>query len=239
MALPAARKDRRWLYYLVLLLHIPAIYFTRTRSVYVQFLMTVMVMLSIYDTRIARWKFFPAMILAVAVLLGANWSKLTSSDREAGGIGQMKEISIRLELAEKSLNSILEHPFGGVGLAQFRTASLFTPSEVEFQHNQLIGMAVELGLPGMLLYLMIYFLTFSRLYRLCATVPDGVFVNLNLVILLATALFGNMLNNFFVEPSLHLFANLNFFIFAGVADNLYSKYCMHTTVHQPLGVVHN
>lgn len=226
MVLPLTRGPLRLGHIFLLLLYLPAIYFTRTRSVYLHFLLTLFAVMFVYKAKWARWKFLPVVFVLAMAALVMNWEKLTSSDREAGGIGQMKEVGIRLSLADKSLNLLFEHPFGGVGLAQFRTASLFTPSEVEYQHNHIIGMAVELGIPGMLLWVTMLTIIIKRLYRLAAAVPDGRFVNVNLVLLLGTALFVNLFNNVFVEPSLHLFANTNFFIFAGIIDQLYNRYCL-------------
>lgn len=225
MTLRSTRPGLRTVQFLALVLYVPAIYFTRTRSVYVHFLFTLLVLLFIYRSRIARWKIIPVVLLFLGIALISNWNKLTSSDREAGGLGQVEEVAIRLELAEKSLNLLQEYPFSGVGLGQFRTGSLFTPEQAEMQHNHLIGMAVELGLPGAAMYIAILLLVFHRLYRLCGNVPEGDFANLNLVLLLATTLFVDMLNNFFVEPSLHMFTTVNFFFFAGMADGLYEKYC--------------
>lgn len=234
MALQTIKGLRRWPYYLFLILHVPAIYFTRTRSVYVHFVMTAFVLMFVYRSRIARWKFIPGLVLIMGIVFIAKWDNLTSGDRVSGGLGQMKEVAIRLELAEKSLRLLMDNPFGGIGLAQFSTGSLFTPEEIELQHNHLIGMAVELGLPGAALYIMILLLVFHRLYKLCETVPESDFVNLNLVLLLATTLFVNLVNNFFVEPSLHMFTAVNFFFFAGVTDSLYEKYCLRFKRHAPV-----
>lgn len=222
--LPTVKGPKRLPYILLLLAYAPAIYFTRTRSVYLHFLVTVLAVLFLYRTKTSWWRLLPVLFLVAAIVVGANLHKLTSSSRESGGLGEMKEIYIRFGLAEKSRNMILENPISGVGLAQFRTGSLFMPSEVEYQHNHLIGMAVELGLPGLGIYLAMLLVIFRRLYVLADAIPDGVFLNVNFVLLLAVGLFMTLLNNVFVEPSLHLFAQLNFFVLAGIADQLYNKY---------------
>lgn len=233
MVLPALRGFARGVHILLILFYLPAIYFTRTRSVYLGLVLILIVMVFMYKTTWSKWKFIPVIILAGLLAIAVNWSKLTSEDREAGGIGQMKEVEIRLDLMRKSLNLIIEHPFGGIGLAQFRTASLFTPTEVELQHNQLIGLAVELGIPGMLLYIAIFGVLFSRIYRVAGVMPDHSCINANFLLLLTTLLFVDLLNNMLVEPSLHLFANTNFFVFAGISDQLYYRY--YKRVAPPLG----
>jgi O-antigen ligase len=222
--LPSIKGPSRLVYICMLALFIPAIYYTRTRSVYLHFAMTLSVLFFLYKTRFALWKIFPALLFVVFVFVIANIDKLASADREAGGLGQTAEIYIRLALATKSLNLIVENPFGGIGLAQFRTASLFSISDVEYQHNHIIGMAVELGIPATLVYICILALIFWRIYVVVGVIPDNGEIDKNFMLLIATCLFVNLINNIFVEPSLHMFSNLNFFIFAGIADFLYNKY---------------
>jgi O-antigen ligase len=222
--LPTVRGTKRTAYIVLLVLFVPAIYFTRTRSVYLHFIMTLLALLFLYQGRISRWKLIPTVFVGVAMLVGLNMQQLASSDRSAGGMGETSEIEIRLALVEKSREMIAENPFGGIGLAQFRATTLFTPEDVDYQHNQLIGMATELGLPGVCVYLAILAVFFGRLYRLAGNIPEGKFLNANFVLLLAVGLLITMVNNCFVEPSLHLFANLNFFVLAGIADQLYNRF---------------
>lgn len=215
---------KRFLYWLLLLLYLPAIYYTRTRSVYLHFLLTLCALAFAYQTRLPRWKILPIVFFCAALVVAVNSGKLFSADREAGGIGQVKEIAIRLGLANKSIRLIEEHPFEGIGLAQFRTASLFTPADIEFQHNHLIGVTVELGLFGIGAYLLILSLLFARLFTLVDHIPREGFLNPNMVLLLGMTLIVNLVNNTFVEPTLHLFAGANFFLFAGIIDGLYSRF---------------
>ena len=230
LVLPRLGTSKRWLYITVMVLMLPAIFLTHTRSVYVHFLLTLAGLMALYQTRTAKWRFLPMLLLGAFLVVAVNLETLTSGDRESGGIGQMKEVYIRLGLAEKSLNLLSEHPIGGIGLAQFRSSSLFTPSEVELQHNQLIGMAVELGLPGVLLYLAILLTIFSRLYALADYIPVSVFFNPNMVLLLALALFVCLWNAVFVEPSMHVFMTAIFFVFAGIVDQLYNRYVLRKII---------
>lgn len=230
MAYPSLPRSRRWLYVALLALMVPAVYLTRTRSVYLHFLVTLGGVLLLYKTGFSRWRILPALALACAILLAANAERFISEDREAGGLAQMNEVYIRLNLAEKSRLLLSENPIGGIGLAQFRNGSLFTPKEVEMQHNQLIGMAVELGLPGFLLYLCMLLVLFHRLCRLADFIPQGTVCNPNLVTLIALTLFVFLWNAFFVEPAMHLYLNSTLFAFAGVIDQLYNRYVLRTIV---------
>lgn len=126
----------------------------------------------------------------------------------------------------KSLFIFLNNPFFGTGLAQFRASSLFATSETELQHNHLMGVAAELGSIGLLVYLLFLCAILYRFIKLAHAVPENVFINANFVLLLGLAVLANLVNNTFQEPTLHLFANLNMFIFAGMIDRLYNKYAV-------------
>lgn len=230
MAYPALLRSRRRLYVVIFVLITAALYLTRTRSVYLNFILTLGAMALLYKTDFSLWRILPAVVLVCMVLLGVNFEKLASDDRESGGLGQMQEVYIRLELAEKSRRLLAENPIGGIGLSQFRNGSVFTPKEVELQHNQLIGMAVELGLPGFFFYISILLVLMRRLCRLADYVPMGKVCNPNLVVLLAATMFVYLWNAFFVEPSMHLFLTSSFFTFAGIIDQLYNRYVLRTIV---------
>jgi len=204
-------------------LYVPAIWFTRTRSVYLAFLMVVVGLLFCYKTTVPKWKLYSIFgVLALAVLM-VNLDRLASENRQAGGVAQMEEVDIRFELVNQSLELIAEHPAFGVGLGQFRTVSLFTPSKQEYQHNHLIGIAAELGLVGLGVYLTFLGLVFWRYFSLVQNMPDSGRINLNFLLLLGLALLVTLTHNTFVEPSLHTFSNLNFFIFAAMVDRLYNR----------------
>lgn len=223
---PTLRGARRWFYLVVMILMIPAIYLTRTRSVYLHFLLTSAALVTVYRTRFALWRILPAVGLVAIIVVGTQMDKLMSSDRTEGGIGQTEEVHIRLSLGEKSLNLLSEHPFGGIGLAQFKTSSLFTPEFFEYQHNQLIGMAVELGLPGAFAYLAIILILFARIAKLADYIPMGKLLCPNMVLLLGLLMMVSLWNAVFVEPTMHLFMSTNFFVFAGIVEQLYNRYVL-------------
>ena len=158
---------------------------------------------------------------------------LLSEDRREGGVYQVTEVNIRLALLEKSFTLFTERPLTGVGLAQFIPASLrsytgrtpFVAEEAgtQFQHNHLLGIATELGMPGLLLYLLLIVLILRRLRQLAGKLaPDGIMGNnLRIMILAIWCVYLN--NNLFVEPSNNIFINAVPFLFAGLADGLYAR----------------
>jgi len=223
MLLPLVRFPFSILHYAVLVLFAPAVFFTETRSVYLQFVLIVVGVGVALRTPFPKWKVLaiPCFLIILAILL--NIGRLASTERSAGGLAQMEEVSIRFELARKSLELIGQYPFFGVGLAQFRNVGLAPLEEIEYQHNHLLGLASELGLAGLATYLAFLVIILRRLFRLLRGMPEGPFVNDNFVFLTGLALLCNLTSNTFVEPSLHTFANTNFFLFAGIVDKLYNR----------------
>ena len=71
----------------------------------------------------------------------------------------------------------------GIGLAQFipastrsykgRTAFVAEEAGTQFQHNHLLGIATELGLEGLLVYLAIIILILRRMTQLTGKLPES------------------------------------------------------------------
>ena len=222
--LPLSRFPRRLLHLALLTLFVPAIYYTRTRSVYLMFVVIFVGVVAAMHTTYPKWKVYtlPLCLIGLALLLSSG--RLASDSRTAGGLGQMREIAIRFELAAKSEDIISQYPYFGIGLAQFRSTAAFALNESEYQHNHLIGIAAELGLVGLGVYLCILGVLFRRLFGLFAVVPEGRFYNANFVFFLGLALVCNLVSNSFVEPSLHAYAGVNFYVLAGMADRLSHRF---------------
>jgi len=224
--LPLTRLPWRLAHLGLLALFVPAIYYTRTRSVYLAFVAIGLGVVLAMRTSYPRWKVYALPLCLVGLLLGLNAGRLASEERTSGGLAQMREVAIRFELADKSLAIIREHPFFGLGLAQFRSTAVTAVDETEYQHNHLIGLAAELGLVGLAIYLGILWQIFRRLFALFPALPEQRFYNANFLFLVGLALLANLISNTFVEPSLHAFANINFFLFAGLVDRLYNRHVL-------------
>ncbi len=220
-------------YQAALLLFFPAVFFTLTRSVYLGLLITLFIFLGWYKTSFSKWKLIP-LPLAVMLIVGiANSPRLLSTERREGGVVQVHEVDIRLALLTQSYFLFSERPLTGVGLAQFIPAASRSykgpvPASVEeigatFQHNHLLGIATELGIPGILVYLILLFLILRRLKQLAGRLPGTGIMgnNLRITILAIWCVYLN--NNLFVEPSNNLFVNAVPFLFAGLVDGLYTR----------------
>lgn len=216
-----------------LLLFFPAVFFTLTRSVYLGLLITLFIFLGWYKTSFSKWKLI-SLPLALVMIIGiVNSPRLLSQERREGGVYQVQEVDIRFALMQKSFSLFTEQPLTGVGLAQFIPASLHsytgkTPfiaeeAGTQFQHNHLLGIATETGLPGFLVYVILIFLILRRLKQLAGRLPETGIMGNNLRIAIFAIWCVYLNNNMFVEPSNNIFINATPFLFAGLIDGLYTR----------------
>ena len=221
-------------YLAALLLFFPAVFFTLTRSCYLGLVITLAIFLGWYKTSVSKWRLI-SLPLALILILGiVNSPRLLSTERRAGGVYQVQEVDIRLALLEKSFFLFKEHPLTGIGMAKFIPASTLSykgkirpvveESTAQFQHNHLLGVATELGIPGILLYLILVILIFRRLKQLAGKLPDRGIMGNNLLVAILAVWCVYLNNNLFVEPSNNIFVNAAPFLFAGLADGLYTRY---------------
>lgn len=219
-----------------LLLFFPAVFFTLTRSVYLGLLVVLFIFLVWYKTSFSKWKLI-SLPLAVVMIIGITQSpRLLSAERREGGVAQVEEVQIRMALLSQSYFLFSEYPLTGVGLAQFIPAAsssqtyrgpvpfIIEEARGTFQHNHLLGVATELGLPGLLAYLTLIVLILRRLKQLAGKMPATGIMGNNLRIIIIAIWCVYLNNNLFVEPSNNLFVNSVPFLFAGLADGLYTRY---------------
>ncbi len=223
----------RGFYLAALTLFLPAVFFTQTRAIYLALIVAIVILLKWYKTEISKWKLMSLPVALALIFFIAVSPRLISPDRRAGGVYQVHEVSIRMALLERSFDFLKENPLTGIGLAQFIPVSVMTyrgriPVVLEevtpqFQHNHLLGLAAETGLPGFLLYLALIILILSRIRQLRGKLPDKGIVGDNLRIIILAVWVVYLINNFFLEPSVNLFCNAAAFLFAGLADGMYTR----------------
>ena len=223
----------RFFYQVALLFFFPAVFFTLTRSVYLGLLIALIIFLRWYKTSFSKWKLI-SLPLALVLIVGIiNSPRLLSKERREGGIYQVDEVNIRMALLEKSYFMFSERPLMGIGLAQFipastraykgRTAFIAEEAGTQFQHNHLMGIATELGLEGIIVYLVFIILILRRMAQLTGKLPESGIMGRNLRITIVAIWCVYLNNNLFVEPSNTLFVNAVPFLFAGLADGLYIR----------------
>jgi O-antigen ligase len=155
---PAWRRVLLWLYALVSPL---AIFLTHTRAEWLAF--ALVLVLGVLLVRGARGVFV-GLIGAIAVVIGLNWSTFTSSDRAAGGVASAGEVWDRLNAIATSIWAFKREPWFGWGISRFQAVNFYDhqqwASNIPWanglgiaSHETELGILVELGLFGLLLWL--------------------------------------------------------------------------------------
>ena len=224
---------QKFAYIVSLSLFFPAVFFTQTRSIYLSFLLVLVVLLIFYKTSLPKWKLF-ALPIAFCLIFFLMFSpRLTSSERRAGGVYQVVEVRERILLIQRSVLMIADNPFLGVGLAQFIPASLqrykgrvpIPGATIEHvMHSHILGMLVELGIIGTAIYLVITVAVLRHCFKLFKIFPETGIISFNLALIIFIVWISYYNNNLFVDPAYSLFVNVVPFLFGGIADGLYNKY---------------
>jgi O-antigen ligase len=211
---------------LVAVLCLPGIYLTRTRAVWLALGISLVLCAVLARGRRAG---FVATVLAVVLFVGVNWATFTSSDREAGGVASSSEVDDRLNAAATSVAAIGQEPVFGWGIARFAQVNTYqhkTWDETrDFQrgygissHENELGIATELGLVGLGLWLLVLVLIGYQLIRAARRLwpIDGLLGRA--LALLAVTVFGTfVVSGFTLDLRFFDFASLVVFLCVGAA----------------------
>ena len=155
---PTWRRALLWLYALTSTM---AIYLTHTRAIYLAFaLVLILGALLLPGAR----GVFVGLIGAITVVIGLNWSTFTSSNRAAGGVGSEGEVWDRLNAIATSIWAFKREPWFGWGISRFVAVNSYDHQQWSngvpwvrglgiASHETELGILVELGLLGLLLWL--------------------------------------------------------------------------------------
>ena len=97
-------------------------------------------------------------------MIGLNWSTFTSSDRAAGGVGSVSEVQDRLNGIATSIWAFKREPWFGWGISRFQAVNFYHHQQWSndipwirglgiASHETELGILVELGILGLLLWL--------------------------------------------------------------------------------------
>ncbi|GAY12249.1 O-antigen ligase [Pseudonocardia sp. N23] len=139
------------------------VFLTHTRAIWLAFAVILVVGI-VMPTRSRAGYLLTFGVCAVAI--AANWSTFISSDRADGGVGSANEVDDRLNIIETSLWAIREKPVFGWGIARFSVVNTYHhqqwSSDIPWlrgyglsSHLNELGIAAELGLPGLALWLLV------------------------------------------------------------------------------------
>lgn len=204
---------------------VPGIYLTYTRAVWLVF--GVSLLFCALFAKGARAGFV-VTIAGSLVFLAANWAQFTSSDRKSGGVGSTDEVFDRLNTIETSFWAIREKPVLGWGIGRFTEVNTYYhqvwDQSVSFargygiaSHENELGIAVELGLLGLALWLAVLVALVAHLIRALRRLPVAGLRGRALA-LLATSVFATyVVCGFTIDLRYHDFANLVVFLLIGIA----------------------
>jgi putative inorganic carbon (HCO3(-)) transporter len=107
--------------------------------------------------------------MAVIIILGAFFTV----DQFQLMVVTHNAVQTRLEIWSAALDIIQKYPLTGIGMNTFRTVfwSLYPPTyipagyDIGHAHNEILQTALDLGIPGMIAYLMILLITFVKLFK--------------------------------------------------------------------------
>jgi hypothetical protein len=211
----------------------PAIYFIYTRSVYLGFFLSLIVLM-VMSKRLKILAIIMIMMIGVGFVV--NLENALTSDRTQGGLAVKSTAIQRLVLLEASLNMFKDRPFLGVGFNRFsqfsveyvrqiRTTALgyresFMGKHIA-QHNHWLNTLTELGLSGFVPLLLVYIFMLS-MFRKALSQHDHV-IDRDFVVVVIAIWVEFMTNMMFMEPRFFEFMNVFLFITAGVVTGSYQR----------------
>jgi O-antigen ligase len=216
-------RQGRWMLYLLDAGMIPPIFWTKTRSVWLAFVLCCMIW-AVYSRRrtmrVVSVSVLLAALLAIAVL---NMENFLTPERAKGGLTDTDPILLRIGLAQMTWEIVQAHPWFGLGFGHFRdfapgfvndpSSPFYAFGSTALEHNNLLSIAAETGVIGVGLYIAMMVALFRssiRLYRRLPPSASGFFSRDAVVLywILAAAYF---IDGTFRETSDNPFANSLFF----------------------------
>jgi len=222
---PRTPRWQRVTLWVIAITSVYAIYLTYTRVAWLAFAIT-LVLGAVLLPRSRRA--FVAAIVAVIVAIGVNWSTFISEDRTAGGVGSPDEVSDRLNMIATAWWALQERPLAGWGIGRFTAVNTYHhqrwSQEVDWRrgyadsaHFNELGIAAELGVVGLVLWLAVLVLVGRRLVQGVATVPRDWLCGHGLVVLGLIAFVGWILTGLTVDLRFLDFGNALVMLLAGLA----------------------
>ena len=103
-----------------------------------------------------------AIVVGVTELPASSWDRLATAREELTG----GDLNYRREIWSVGFRSFGEHPLRGVGAGGYTTLTAAHMDEAFVAHNAFLSVAVELGIPGLLIFLAVFGLALLNALRL-------------------------------------------------------------------------
>lgn len=201
------------------------VYLTHTRVSWLCFV--IVVALGVVLARGWR-RGFVMTLVAIVLGVAANWSTFSSDDRSQGGVASASEIHDRLNMIVTSLWAIGEKPWMGWGIGRFPAVNTYhhkqwSPS-IPWErghgfasHFDLLGIAVELGLVGAVLWLLAMGTAVVKLLLAARDLPADGFFDQRFALFALLALLTLLVTGLTVDLRFFDFPNIFVMLLAGAA----------------------
>jgi O-antigen ligase len=221
---PGTKRWLRWGLWGLAGLMAYSVYLTHTRAA----LLALVVVVGLGIVFAAGWRrAFVVCGLGGLAAVAANASRFFSSDRSSGGIASSNEVYDRLNIMATSLRAVGEHPFVGIGIGRFQIYNTYEhvtwSQEFDWNrglgiisHENELGIAAELGIPGVLLYLAILVMVFWTMWRALHDLPRDTFLGAPLALVGGMAMVVLVVNGITVDLRILDFASMLPFLYAGM-----------------------
>lgn len=218
----------RWALYALNALMLPAIFWTKTRSVWLSFVVCAAIWACYSRRRTARVVTVSLLAAGALTLCVANMQNFLSEDREKGGVTDTEPILLRIGLAQMTWEIVSAHPLTGIGFGHFRdhapafardpSSPYYAFGTTAMEHNNLLSIAAETGLVGLVLYVALILLLIRSSIRLYRKLPERSpgFISRDLIVLYWILAAAYLIDGTFRETSDNPFANCLFFGFSAI-----------------------
>ena len=218
-----------WTFDLFVLL---GIYFTYTRTAYICLIISGAVWLWLVAGRLRRTAAISIIAAAIIVAVAVNWATVSSKERTAGGLAEMRPIVGRIAVSRMALRLVAEEPLLGVGFGHYRQAIRYRQMDVASttsvyarnlnQSVAVLSVLCETGLVGLILYLAVFFALLVpsvRFYRRCIPGANG-FISRDFVVLFWILYIQTALMSVTADPSYYPYTTGLLMFFAGLVAGL-------------------
>jgi O-antigen ligase len=223
---------RRWFAFVVAIACGYGVYLTHTRGTWLS-----SVVVLIIGALIARGyrKGFIVAICLVASVVAVNWSTFTSSDRKAGGVGEVSEVQSRLNANQTALWAFTQKPFAGWGIGRFQPVNTYHHQQwapdipwiygyKAAAHETELGILAEVGVIGLALWICMLALLIRRLWTAYRTLPDDDLCGTPLAVTAIMAIVSLICTGFTCDLRMFEFPILLVFVLAGITASRSDRY---------------
>ncbi|GAA5110971.1 O-antigen ligase family protein [Pseudonocardia adelaidensis] len=201
------------------------IYLTHTRAVLIVFGLALVLCAFIAPN---SRSVFAGSLIGAGMFVVAEWATIASADRAEGGLGSPSEVQDRLNMIQTSFWAIREEPIVGWGIGRFAQVNThhhqqwatdinWTRGYGYSSHENELGIAVELGLIGLALWLVVLAMVAYQIVRAFRRLPRAGVDGRTIAVLAVVSVVVWVGSGATVDMRYNDFVNLLVFLIAGAA----------------------